>query len=149
MFRTVRNASVEIEIAAAQVERFRQAQTGSGDQPEDRRVGGRPQSALRGQGAKRRPGGRRSPALNRCAARGGDVNGRRLRSEGTRWPGSSCARYLANGRRTSRRRAQENGAGSLGLALHPVQDDLVGERAAMAALVGELGEGGDLMALPS
>ena len=44
---------VEIQIAAVQMERFRQAQTGGGDQPEDRRVSGRPQSAL----GRKAPGG--------------------------------------------------------------------------------------------
>ena len=46
---------VEIQIAAVQMERFRQAQTGGGDQPEDRRVSGRPQSAL----GRKAPGGRK------------------------------------------------------------------------------------------
>ena len=81
---------VEIQIAAVQMERFRQAQTGGGDQPEDRRVSGRPQSALRAQGARRPQEGRKSPAQNRCAARGGGVSGRRLRSAETRWPGRAA-----------------------------------------------------------
>ncbi len=45
---------MEIDIAAMQVERLRSAQTRSGNQPEDRRVGRRPQSAL---GAQARSGG--------------------------------------------------------------------------------------------
>ena len=49
---------VEIQIAAVQMERFRQAQTGGGDQPEDRRVSGRPQSAL----GRKVPGGRKKVA---------------------------------------------------------------------------------------
>ena len=46
VFRTVRTAPVEIDIAAVQVECFRSAQPRSGDQPEDRRIGRRTQSAL-------------------------------------------------------------------------------------------------------
>ena len=47
------DSPVGIQIAAAQTERFRQAQTGGGDQPEDRRICGRPLSAL----GRKAPGG--------------------------------------------------------------------------------------------
>src|ERR1700691_6239484 len=40
------DSKVEIQIAAVQMERFRQSQTRGGDQPEDRRVCGRAQSNL-------------------------------------------------------------------------------------------------------
>jgi len=47
------DALIEIDIAASQVERFRNAQAGGGDQSEDRLVGRWSQSTVRGKA----PGG--------------------------------------------------------------------------------------------
>lgn len=134
-----------IDIAASEVEGFREAQAGGGDQSEERLVGRRSQSPLRGKA----PGGgeqiadllvrvdvRRQATMRAAKDCGLRELGRRI--EPCQIPCEWTKDLQASG--------PGKGLGMLGLTLHPIQDDSGRQRSGMARRVDVAGEGGDLIA---
>ncbi len=139
------DALIEIDVTTLQVERFRKAQAGGGDQPENRLVSGWSQSTVRGKA----PGGGEEIAdlLFRVdvwrQATMGAAKDCRLRELGG-WieprqiPGEWSKDIQAS--RPGKRH------GVLRLTLHPIQCDAGRQRAGMGRPVDEAGECRDLVA---